>query len=138
MNVLRWLLVVLAGLYGLAELFLSLTTLAVKLRVMSNAAGQPIADATTWPLMIIWVATGALSMLGAVLLARRNPTALPAFGFAIVATLLQQYMVGRSAAYAKLFSPDQRQLDWYVVATLAAVAVGMFLVLRRDRAETLV
>ncbi len=133
MKILRWFLVILLVLYGLAESFASISTAAAKIGRFHNAQLETLASGMGWPQMLLWMSVPLISFVSAVLLARRDARSVKLFALGMAFTVVNLVICENTPTYAQAFSPGERMIDWYGVGVLLVALGLMILTLRREK-----
>src|SRR5215469_7943036 len=103
MRTLSWGLVGLMALYGLSQLFAAVSTLAAKAGWFPDPQLTQLATIVTWPRMSVWITIGLLSIIAAVMLARRDRRAAVVFGVAACAATVNLIINETSPVYHQVF-----------------------------------
>jgi hypothetical protein len=138
MRILRWVLAALIAAYAVFSLYPQLMTLGWRLGWLhavspDEARTIPLMQAMSWWQLAVWFVAVLLLMAVAWRLARGQP-ATRWFVAAFVVDVGGWLSMSTMPVYRQVFTPAERQFDYWIIGALAAVGVGIVLVERRGRA----
>ena len=137
MRALRWVLIVVLALYLVTAAGPVAVTLAAKagLYQPGDAAMRALIDATTVPILLIWVSAVVLYLLSLLFLVRRSRATLPALMLAWILDIGVVVLMQEKPAYDAMFDAGAQRLTWTLLAAVLLIALGVA-VLERGRRRT--